>query len=74
MDIAIPANDDAYRSVHVILSKLIDAVKNGRRKHDVSRGAAKKTGGAPAAEAGAQASAAEEAAPAAEAAPAEAGQ
>ncbi|MCW8138171.1 MAG: 30S ribosomal protein S2 [Planctomycetota bacterium] len=48
VDIAIPANDDAYRSVHAVLSKLTDAVLRGREKHDVARGVAK-TGGAPAA-------------------------
>ncbi|MGE0713399.1 MAG: 30S ribosomal protein S2 [Planctomycetota bacterium] len=41
VDIAIPANDDAYRSVHVILSKLVDAVRAGRTKHDVAHGIAK---------------------------------
>jgi small subunit ribosomal protein S2 len=38
VDIAIPANDDAYRSVQVILSKLADAVLRGREKLEVSRG------------------------------------
>ena len=47
VDIAIPANDDAYRSVHVILSKLVDAIRSGRNKHDVAHGIAKS--GAPAA-------------------------
>jgi len=46
VDIAIPANDDAYRSVHVILSKLVDAVIRGKTKHDVQHGIAK-SGGAP---------------------------
>lgn len=41
VDIPIPANDDAYRSVHVILSKLVDAIRRGRTKLNVSRGIAK---------------------------------
>jgi small subunit ribosomal protein S2 len=41
VDIAIPANDDAYRSVHVILSRLVDAIRRGRNKHNVSHGTAK---------------------------------
>ena len=45
VDIPIPANDDAYRSVHVILSKLTDAILRGRTKLNVQRGVAK-TGGA----------------------------
>lgn len=44
VDIAIPANDDAYRSVHVILSKLVDGIRRGRSKLDVQRGAATKGG------------------------------
>lgn len=44
VDIAIPGNDDAYRSVHVILSKLVDAILRGRTKLNVQRGVAK-TGG-----------------------------
>lgn len=48
VDIAIPANDDAYRSVHVILSKMVDAIRRGREKRDVQRGVAKAGGGAPA--------------------------
>lgn len=43
VDIAIPANDDAFRSVQVILSKLADAVGRGRRKLDVQRGAVTRT-------------------------------
>lgn len=49
VDIAIPANDDAYRSVHAVLSKLTDAVIRGREKLDVARGVTKM--GAPAEEA-----------------------
>jgi len=48
VDIAIPANDDAYRSVQVILSKMVDAIRRGREKRDVQRGVAKTGGGAPA--------------------------
>ena len=44
VDIAIPANDDAYRSVHVILSKLVDAIRRGRSKLDVQKGIATKGG------------------------------
>ena len=42
VDIAIPANDDAYRSVQVILSKLTDAVRAGRTKLNASQGMASK--------------------------------
>lgn len=41
VDIAIPANDDAYRSVQVILKELTDAVARGRRKHNVNQGISK---------------------------------
>ncbi len=41
VDIPIPANDDAYRSVHVILSKLVDSIRDGRRKLNVQRGIGK---------------------------------
>jgi small subunit ribosomal protein S2 len=47
VDIAIPANDDAYRSVHVILSKLTDAIRAGRTKLQASKGLANKAGGPP---------------------------
>lgn len=47
VDIAIPANDDAYRSVQVILSKLVDGIRRGRQKLTVASGVAKKGGGAP---------------------------
>jgi small subunit ribosomal protein S2 len=57
VDIPIPANDDAYRSVHVILSKLVDSIRRGSTKLEVQSGVAKT--GAPAPEA------APEAAPAA---------
>ena len=30
--------DDAYRSVHVVLSKLVDAMRRGRQKLEVQRG------------------------------------
>lgn len=46
VDIAIPGNDDAYRSVHAIMSKLTDAIIRGREKLDVARGVTK-MGGAP---------------------------
>jgi small subunit ribosomal protein S2 len=49
VDIAIPANDDAYRSVQVIMSKLTDAMIRGREKLDVARGVTKMGGGATAA-------------------------
>jgi small subunit ribosomal protein S2 len=41
VDIPIPANDDAYRSVHVLLSKLVDAIKRGRTKHELKSGISK---------------------------------
>jgi small subunit ribosomal protein S2 len=44
VDIAIPANDDAYRSVHVILSKMVDAIRRGRSKLEVQKGIATKGG------------------------------
>jgi small subunit ribosomal protein S2 len=47
VDIPIPANDDAYRSVHVILSKIVDAVVRGRTKLAVQRGIAAKATGIP---------------------------
>lgn len=47
VDIAIPANDDAYRSVHVILSKLVDAVRRGRSKLEVQKGMQTKGGAYP---------------------------
>lgn len=40
-DIVIPANDDAFRSVHAVLSKLTDAIIRGREKLDVARGVTK---------------------------------
>ncbi|MCA8921345.1 MAG: 30S ribosomal protein S2 [Planctomycetes bacterium] len=46
VDIAIPANDDAYRSVQVILSRLVDGIRRGRQKLNVASGVAKK-GGSP---------------------------
>jgi small subunit ribosomal protein S2 len=49
VDIAIPANDDAYRSVQVVLSKLSDAIMRGKEKLDASRGV-QKLGGASAPE------------------------
>ncbi|RMG15332.1 MAG: 30S ribosomal protein S2 [Planctomycetota bacterium] len=41
VDIPIPANDDAYRSVQVILSKLVDAIIRGKTKRNVQSGLAK---------------------------------
>src|SRR5207237_1416483 len=34
VDIAIPGNDDAFRSVQVMLTKLVDAIKRGKAKVD----------------------------------------
>lgn len=48
VDIAIPANDDAYRSVHVILAKLVDAIRRGRSKLEVQKGIQTKGGAFPA--------------------------
>lgn len=52
VDIAIPGNDDAFRSVQVMLTKLIDAVKRGKAKVDAAKGVTAKGGtvrpGAPA--------------------------
>lgn len=59
VDIAIPANDDAYRSVQVILKELVDAVSRGKRKHDVNQGVSK-SGPAPAPAAAAPAEASED--------------
>ncbi len=42
VDIAIPANDDAYRSVQIVLGKLADSVSKGREKLDIQRGAVTK--------------------------------
>jgi small subunit ribosomal protein S2 len=50
VDIAIPANDDAYRSVQVVLSKLSDAIMRGKEKLDASRGVQKLGGAASAPE------------------------
>lgn len=50
VDIPIPANDDAYRSVHVILSKLADACNRGKAKLSVQKGIATKGGAVPAEE------------------------
>ncbi len=38
VDIAIPANDDAYRSVHAVLGKLVESIIRGKEKLEVSRG------------------------------------
>ncbi len=46
VDIIIPGNDDAFRSVQVVLSKLVDAIKRGKAKIDAARGVVAK-GGAP---------------------------
>jgi small subunit ribosomal protein S2 len=44
VDIVIPGNDDAFRSVQVVLSKLIDAIKKGKTKLDAQRGVTGKGG------------------------------
>ncbi len=44
VDIAIPANDDAYRSVHVILSKMVDSMRRGKAKLAVKQGISSKGG------------------------------
>ncbi len=46
VDIAIPANDDAFRSVQVVLSKLVDGMLRGKEKLDASRGVQKLPGAA----------------------------
>jgi small subunit ribosomal protein S2 len=44
VDIVIPGNDDAFRSVQVLITKLVDAVKRGKAKLDASRGITAKGG------------------------------
>ncbi|HZU98666.1 MAG TPA: 30S ribosomal protein S2 [Planctomycetota bacterium] len=38
VDIPIPGNDDAFRSVQVMLTKIVDAIKRGKAKVDAARG------------------------------------
>lgn len=44
VDIAIPGNDDAFRSVQTVLTKLVDAIKRGKNKIDAQRGIVAKGG------------------------------
>jgi small subunit ribosomal protein S2 len=48
VDIVIPGNDDAFRSVQVLLTKLVDAIKRGKAKLDAQRGVTTKGGAVPA--------------------------
>lgn len=41
-DIVIPANDDAYRSIQVLLTVLSDSILAGRKRYDEARAAAEK--------------------------------
>ena len=43
VDIVIPGNDDAYRSIQIILRILADAVLMGRKQHDVAQAEAQKS-------------------------------
>ena len=47
VDIVIPGNDDAIRSVQVMLTKLVDAIKLGKTKLDAQRGVTTKGGNVP---------------------------
>ncbi|MBI3723712.1 30S ribosomal protein S2 [bacterium] len=44
VDIPIPGNDDAFRAVQVLATKLIDAIKRGKAKFDAQRGVVAKGG------------------------------
>jgi len=71
VDILIPGNDDAFRSVQVLMTRLVDAIKKGKAKFDAQRGVTAK-GGAPS-PAPVEAAATPAAAPAAEGQPGTAG-
>ncbi|EDY81644.1 ribosomal protein S2 [Verrucomicrobiia bacterium DG1235] len=72
VDYAIPGNDDAVKSIRIILEAIAEAVESGRAKRSARMNQGKGEASAAAAEmVAAAAPAAEEAAPAAEAAPAE---
>jgi small subunit ribosomal protein S2 len=44
VDIPIPGNDDAFRSVQVVMTKLVDAIRRGKAKIDAARGITAKGG------------------------------